>query len=220
MFLPSGYAKANKERTEANAYATMMELETTMRDMNAQVQWMDPDSVLGRGAPFDDVYFVDTANLANKATQDVKDVYQMVADTLFEDFASADFANRKRSVAVNQQQHKLGPYNPRVPEGRFGDMRLSYSKVYSAFGQSVLDTQQSLREDIRAYELAALMVKAFFGLAGSDGGAARRAGDAERDASCANRWDCRSTRSPNSPTSARARWTSRHSRNTRSPTCC
>jgi hypothetical protein len=182
MFMPSGYAKANKERTEANAYATLMELETTMRDMNAQVRWMDPDSVVGRGTPFDDVYFVDTANLANKATQDVKDVYQMVADTLFEDFASADFANRKRSVAVNQQQHKLGPYNPRVPEQRFGDMRLSYSKVYSAFGQSVLDTQQSLRDDIRAYELAALMVKAFFGLVGSDGAQARRATDAERDA--------------------------------------
>jgi len=181
MFMPSGFAKANKERTEANAYATMMELETTMRDMNAQVKWMDPDSITGRGAPFDDVYFVDTANLANKATQDVKDVYQMVADTLFEDFASADFANRKRSVAVNQQQHKLGPYNPRVPESRFGDMRLSYSKVYSAFGQSVLDTQQSLREDIRAYELAALMVKEFFGLVGRDGALARRAGDQERD---------------------------------------
>ncbi|WLI88194.1 tubulin-like doman-containing protein [Massilia sp. R2A-15] len=181
MFMPSGFAKANKERTEANAYATLMELETTMRDMNARVTWMDPDSVVGKGAPFDDVYFVDTANLANKATQDIKDVYQMVADTLFEDFASADFANRKRSIAVNQQQHKLGPFNPRVPEQRFGDMRLSYSKVYSAFGQAVLDTQQSLRDDIRAYELSALMVKAFFGLAGSDGGAARRAGDQERD---------------------------------------
>jgi hypothetical protein len=182
LFMPTGYAKANKERTEANAYATLMELETTMRDMNARVVWMEPDSVVGRGAPFDDVYFVDTANLANKATQDVKDVYEMVADVLFEDFASADFANRKRSVAVNQQQHKLGPYNPRVPEQRFGDMRLSYSKAYSAFGQAVLDTQQSLRDDIRAYQLAALMVKAFFGLAASDGTAARRAGDAERDA--------------------------------------
>lgn len=181
LLMPGGFAKANKERTEANAYATLMELETAMRDMNAQVHWMDPDSITGRGAPFDDVYFVDTANLANKATLDVKDVYQMVADTLFEDFASADFANRKRSVAVNQQQHKLGPYNPRVPEQRFGDMRLSYSKVYSAFGQSVLDTQQSLRDDIRAYELAGLMVKAFFGLVGTDGMAARRAGDAERD---------------------------------------
>ncbi|MEO7496670.1 MAG: tubulin-like doman-containing protein [Massilia sp.] len=181
MFMPSGFAKANKERTEANAYATLMELETTMRDMNAQVRWMDPDSLVGKGAPFDDVYFVDTANLANKATQDIKDVYQMVADTLFEDFASADFANRKRSIAVNQQQHKLGPFNPRVPEQRFGDMRLSYSKVYSAFGQAVLDTQQSLRDDIRAYELAALMVKAFFGLIGSDGAGARRAGDQERD---------------------------------------
>ncbi len=181
MFMPSGYAKANKERTEANAYATLMELETTMRDMNAQVRWAEPDSLVGKGAPFDDVYFVDTANLANKATADIKDVYQMVADTLFEDFASADFANRKRSIAVNQQQHKLGPFNPRVPEQRFGDMRLSYSKVYSAFGQAVLDTQQSLRDDIRAYELAALMVKAFFGLVGSDGTAARRAGDQERD---------------------------------------
>ena len=181
MFMPTGFAKANKERTEANAYATLMELETTMRDMNAQVRWAEPDSLVGKGAPFDDVYFVDTANLANKATDDIKDVYQMVADTLFEDFASADFANRKRSVAVNQQQHKLGPFNPRVPEARFGDMRLSYSKVYSAFGQAVLDTQQSLRDDIRAYELAALMVKAFFGLVGSDGTAARRAGDQERD---------------------------------------
>ncbi|TFW28503.1 tubulin-like doman-containing protein [Massilia horti] len=182
LFMPSGFAWANKERTEANAYATLMELETTMRDMNAQVRWMDPDSVVGRGAPFDDVYFVDTANIANKATLDVKDVYQMVADTLFEDFASADFANRKRSVAVNQQQHKLGPYNPKVPEQRFGDMRLSFSKVYSAFGNAVLDTQQSLHDDIRAYELAALMVKDFFGLAGTDGAAARRAGDQERDA--------------------------------------
>ena len=181
LFMPSGYAKANKERTEANAYATMMELETAMRDMNAQVRWADPDSLTGKGAPFDDVYFVDTANLSNKATQDVKDVYQMVADSLFEDFASADFANRKRSVAVNQQQHKLGPFNPRVPEQRFGDMRLSYSKVYSAFGQAVLDTQQSLRDDIRAYELAGLMVKAFFGIVGTDGAPARRAGDQERD---------------------------------------
>ncbi|UGQ45395.1 tubulin-like doman-containing protein [Massilia endophytica] len=181
MFMPTGYARANKERTEANAYATLMELETAMRDMNAHVRWADPDSLTGRGAPFDDVYLVDTANLANKATLDVKDVYQMVADSLFEDFASADFANRKRSVAVNQQQHKLGPFNPRVPEQRFGDMRLSYSKVYSAFGQSVLDTQQSLREDIRAYELAGLMVKAFFGVMGSDGAPARRAGDQERD---------------------------------------
>ncbi|MES2743061.1 MAG: tubulin-like doman-containing protein [Pseudomonadota bacterium] len=181
LFLPSGYAKANKERTEANAYATLMELETAMRDMHAQVRWAEPDSLTGKGAPFDDVYLVDNANLANKATQDIKDVYQMVADSLFEDFASADFANRKRSVAVNQQQHKLGPFNPRVPEQRFGDMRLSYSKVYSAFGQSVLDTQQSLRDDIRAYELSALMVQAFFGLLGSDGAPARRAGDQERD---------------------------------------
>lgn len=181
LLMPSGFARANKERTEANAYATLMELETAMRDMDANLRWADPDSLAGRGAPFDDVFLVDNANLANKATDDLRDVYQMVADTLFEDLASADFASRKRSVAVNQQQHKLGPFNPRVPEQRFGDMRLSYSKAYSAFGQAVLDTQQHVRADIRAYELAGLMVKAFFGMAGSDAAPARRAGDHDRD---------------------------------------
>jgi hypothetical protein len=181
MLLPAGFARANKERTEANAYATLMELETAMRDMDAKVRWMEPDSLAGKGVPYDDVYLVDNANLAHKATGDIKDVYQMVADTLFEDFASADFANRKRSVAVNQQQHKLGPFNPKVPEQRFGNMRLSYSRAYSAFGQSVLDTQQGLREDIRAHELAALMVREFFGIIGADGKAPRRAGDLERD---------------------------------------
>jgi hypothetical protein len=189
MLLPAGYAKANKERTEANAYATLMELETAMRDMNSEVRWAEIDNLKGKGAPFDDVYLVDTTNLANKATEDIKDVYEMLAEILFEDFASADFANRKRSVAVNQQQHKLGPWNPRVPQDRFGAMRLSYSKNYSALGQSVLDTQQGLRDDIRAYELAALMVKAFFGVVGRDGNQAggsggsggRRASDFERD---------------------------------------
>ena len=181
MLLPGGYVKANKERTEANAYATLMELETAMRDMHSELRWAEIDSLKAKGAPFDDVYMIDTGNLANKATEDISDVYEMLAEVLFEDFASADFANRKRSVAVNQQQHKLGPYNPRVPQDRFGAMRLSYSKVYSTFGQSILDTQQGLREDIRAYELAALMVKAFFGVVGRDGGSARRAGDAERD---------------------------------------
>lgn len=186
MLLPAGYAKANKERTEANAYATLMELETAMRDMNSEVRWAEIDSLKGKGTPFDDVYMVDTTNLANKATEEVSDVYEMLAEVLFEDFASADFANKKRSVAVNQQQHKLGPWNPRVPQDRFGAMRLSYSKAYSAFGQSILDTQQGLRDDIRAYELAALMVKAFFGVVGRDGvgpgqTGPRRAGDVERD---------------------------------------
>ncbi|MEN9867601.1 MAG: hypothetical protein RL748_3191, partial [Pseudomonadota bacterium] len=191
MLMPAGYAKANKERTEANAYATMMELETAMRDMSAEVRWAEFDALKGQGAPFDDVYMLDTANLAHKATEDVSDVYEMLAEILFEDFASADFANKKRSVSVNQQQHKLGPFNPPVPEQRFGAMRLSYFKGYSALGQSILDTQQGLRDDIRAYELAALMVKAFFGVLGKDGpvgtgsasntSGARRATDAERD---------------------------------------
>eukprot|EP01032_Pedospumella_encystans_P012537 gene12537-14499_t len=49
MFMPSGYAKANKERTEANAYATLMELETAMRDMNAQGRFQFHQGGTGNG---------------------------------------------------------------------------------------------------------------------------------------------------------------------------
>ena len=57
------------------------------------------------------MYLVDSGNLAQLHTAEQQDVYDMVADALFEDFTSADFANKKRSVAVNQRQHKIMPFN-------------------------------------------------------------------------------------------------------------
>lgn len=59
--------------------------------------------------PYDEVHLIDSRNLARQHTDNMNDVYSMIADTLFEDFRSADFANRKRSiVVVNQRQHKRG----------------------------------------------------------------------------------------------------------------
>ncbi|WP_295442969.1 tubulin-like doman-containing protein, partial [uncultured Thiodictyon sp.] len=181
MFLPTGYQSANKERTEANGYASFMELETCMRGGSHFVtRWDAYDRPELSVKPYDEVYLIDSGNLAQLHTSNQKDIYDMVADALFEDFASIDFANKKRSVAVNQRQHKILPFTPPVPGNRYGDMRLSYYQGYSAFGQSVLDTQRGVQRDMRAYHWTAEMVKAFFGVAMANVGT-RRATDKQRD---------------------------------------
>ncbi len=169
MFLPSGYASANKERTEANGYASLMELETCMKGGHSFVQrWDLHDNMQLSGAPFDEVYLIDSGNLTGQATSNQSDVYEMVADTLFEDFRSADFANKKRSVAVNQSQHKIIPFSAPVPQGRFGDMKLNYFKGYSAFGQSVLDTQSANLATLEIYRWVRIMLESFFGVDGNE----------------------------------------------------
>lgn len=169
MFLPTGYSNANKSRTEANAYAALMEVESAMVGSSKYVEkWDDYDRPQLALKPYDEVHLIDSGNLARQHTDNMNDVYSMVADTLFEDFRSADFANRKRSVAVNQRQHKIHMFSPPVPTGRFGDMKLNYSCAYSAFGQSTLDTLGRARYDEYAYSLASDMLKAFFGVASAN----------------------------------------------------
>ena len=183
MFLPTGYQGANKERTEANGYASFMELETCMKGgVNYVSRWEAYDRPELSATPYDEIYLLDSGNLAGHhlAPSDQKQVYDMVADTLFEDFASVDFAIKKRSVAVNQRQHKILPFSPPVPGGRFGDMKLSYYQGYSSFGQAILDTQRNLRRDLRAYRWAEGMLKAFFGVVADNIGA-NRATDKQRD---------------------------------------
>ncbi|MYM40841.1 DUF4339 domain-containing protein [Pseudoduganella sp. CY13W] len=181
LFLPTGYAGANKDRTEANGYAALMELESAMLGNKGYVgRWDAYDQPELPREPYSEVYLIDSGNLAQQHTKDIKDVYHMVADALFEDFASGDFARRKRSTAVNQALHKNFLHDALVPKSRFADMRLSYSKRYSAFGQAVLDTRQEARRDEQAHRWAGAMLQAFFGVGSSDA-AANRATDKQRD---------------------------------------
>lgn len=185
LFLPTGYSGANKDRTEANGYAALMELESAMLGNKGYVgRWDAYDQPELPREPYGEVYLIDSGNLAQQHTQDVTDVYHMAADALFEDFASGDFARRKRSVAVNQAQHKNFLHDALVPKNRFADMRLSFSKRYSALGQAVLETHQEARRDERAHRWAGEMLKAFFGVGsvGNGATAANRATDKQRDA--------------------------------------
>ncbi|WP_321814196.1 MULTISPECIES: tubulin-like doman-containing protein [unclassified Paraburkholderia] len=181
LFLPTGYADKNKDRTAANGYAALMELESAMMGNKGYVgRWDAYDQPELPREPYGEVYLIDSGNLAQQNTKDINDVYHMVADALFEDFASGDFARRKRSVAVNQAQHKNFLHDALVPRNRFADMRLSYSKRFSAFGHATLDTRQEARRDELAHRWAGAMLQAFFGVGSGDLGA-NRATDKQRD---------------------------------------
>ncbi|MFZ4877332.1 tubulin-like doman-containing protein [Janthinobacterium sp. Mn2066] len=181
LFLPSGFTKNNKDRTEGNGYAALMELESAMMgNKNYLSRWDEYDRPKLARVPYNEVFLVDSGNLAQQHTDSVDDIYHMVADSLFEDFASADFARAKRSIAVNQAQHKNSMYKAPVPQNRFGDMRLYFSRRFSSFGMAVLDTRQEAARDERAHRWAGAMLKAFFGVGGVDAGV-NRANDDQRN---------------------------------------
>jgi hypothetical protein len=171
LMLPSGYSGFGKSRTEANSYAALMELEASIGQGLKYVEgWkygenMDnfPDK------PYDDIFLFDTGNLAHKRTANANDLFDMVADILFEDFTSEEFATRKRSTSVNQSQKKAVSFHPFVDKDKYGSMKLMYSKAYSSFGQSIIDTQLEQRRDEIACGQVNDMLKVFFGIASETG---------------------------------------------------
>ncbi|MDP4003140.1 tubulin-like doman-containing protein [Methylobacterium sp. NEAU K] len=167
LVLPSGYVGANKDRVFANGVATLSELEYAMRgnpEPPYVESWGDHARV-GRGVerPFTDVYLFDTHNLADQRTAAIGDLYDMMADVLFEDFGNSEFSGRKRSTGVNQTQHKMRKWAPPSPD-RAGRTAL-FSLNYSALGQAVLATRGSLEFEEQAARAGLGMVEAFFGVA-------------------------------------------------------
>lgn len=168
LVLPSGYVGANKDRVFANGAATLSELEYAMRgdpEPPYVERWGDHDRVAaGVERPFTDVYLFDTQNLAGQRTSAVGDLYDMIADVLFEDFGNSEFAGRKRSIGVNQTQHKMRKWAP--PSPLPGSRTALYALTYSALGQAVLATRGSLEFEAAAAQAGLDMLAAFFGVAG------------------------------------------------------
>ena len=141
LWLPTGYASANRTRHLANTYAALMELETCMRPGSRYIKGWNEYGIIRDwpDVPYSDVYLVDTKNLAGAQSKDIKDVYDMVADSLFNELSMSEFSNRKRCVVVCKKRHKVSPYLTRVDREIYGDMKLTFSRGYSSFGQATLD---------------------------------------------------------------------------------
>ena len=180
LMLPSGYAGANRDRVFANGFAALSELEYVMRP-NPQPPYVRNWTSVERpltAKPYDDVFLFDTRNIIRDSTERVDDVYDMIADILFEDFGSSEFARRKRSVAVNQEQHKMRLFHP--PIGGEDDHNvLAFSRGYSAIGQSIVATTGSLELEAAVSDASRTMLQAFFGV--FDGGSPKMPGAKDRD---------------------------------------
>lgn len=184
LMLPTGYTGANAERTQANSYGALMELETCMRGGSSYAsRWSDADVDFTMPlTPYDYVYFLDTENVAGSKTTAATACFEMAADVLFEDFSTADFANKKRSIAVNQNQHKVVPYASRIDRSKYGDLKLTFSRAYSAFGQAVMDTQLEQKQSMVVERQVSRMLGVFFGVSSEEGQAGRaQPTDADRD---------------------------------------
>jgi hypothetical protein len=169
LFLsPSGFKAANQERTEANGYAALMELETLLSPNSSGMYLEKWEATTLAGSipavPYDTVYILETGNIAGQNTQDVKDVYQMTADSFFADFMSESFPNKKRSIAVNQKQHKLEPYAPPLNTKKYGDAKVSYKQSYSSFGLSMMSNGVESANNIEQCKLASNLLKVYFGV--------------------------------------------------------
>ena len=181
LLLPGGYHDHQRQRVNANGYAALMELEHAMRPNPSPpfvTQWAEHQGPLPGIAPYDDVYLLDTRNVLDDGLESVEDLYDMAADILFEDFGTSEFAATKRSIAVNQAQHKLDNYEPPLP-AHLGRQSLRYSQLFSSFGQATIDTKGRVAVDAAVAETSKRMLKAYFNVALEESG--RLPTPAERD---------------------------------------
>lgn len=160
-------------RALPNGFAALAELDRAMTAPPFIRQWRgnsgaifpispDPD----RQIPFSQCYLFDASNLDGNRTQKAETLYDLMADSLFEDFGTSSFAGFKRSARVNQADEKNKPYKPASLDGDPDLVTGTYSRRYSALGQAMLVTSGALEVDA-AVELATQgMLASFFGVAG------------------------------------------------------
>ncbi|MFZ4591827.1 MAG: tubulin-like doman-containing protein [Ignavibacteria bacterium] len=159
IVLPKIYQGYGKERVYANGYSALMELEYYNLKNPFNVAWKKNEHLKFQPGVYDDVYLIDGENCKNLSLSEMsnRDIYKMIADTIFQDFSNSDFANYKRGVRVNLVQYKqrLFPDDNTVTENTF-------SRKYSTLGQAtisipidriILSCAYKLCEDIINYYL-------------------------------------------------------------------
>ncbi|HMS66431.1 MAG TPA: tubulin-like doman-containing protein, partial [Ignavibacteria bacterium] len=135
VVLPKIYQSYGKERVFANGYAALKEFEYYNLKNTFDVSWRKNEPHTFQPGVYDDTYIIDGENSKNLSLSDQnnRDIYKMLADTIFNDFSNSDFANYKRGVRVNLVQYKqrLWPDDNSVTDN-------TYSRKYSSLGQATI----------------------------------------------------------------------------------
>ncbi|MBK6538230.1 MAG: tubulin-like doman-containing protein [Ignavibacteria bacterium] len=135
VVLPKIFQSYGKERVFANGYAALKEFEYYNLKNTFEVSWKKNEPHTFQPGVYDDTYIIDGENSKNLSLSDQnnRDIYKMLADTIFNDFSNSDFANYKRGVRVNLVQYKqrLWPDDNSVTDN-------TYSRKYSSLGQATI----------------------------------------------------------------------------------
>lgn len=173
LMLPSGFRRHGM-RTLANGFAALAELEQAMVNPPFIEAWKSRQGSIfpvsqdqDRQRPYSQVYLFDTANLDGDRTDREDTIYDLMADSLFEDFGTSDFAASKRSARVNQVDSKNQLFMPGSIDGDENLRNVALTRRYSALGQATLVTSGALAVDAAVEVATRRMLASFFGVAGA-----------------------------------------------------
>ena len=105
LFLPSFFSGyAGKTRMQANGYAALKELNHYSFGHEFAANWTGNQVKAVYPPPFDYTYLLEGKNEAGEAigtSNEEYSIYQMAAETVFQDFSLGDFAGMKRAIRIN-----------------------------------------------------------------------------------------------------------------------
>jgi hypothetical protein len=145
LFFPSLYANLlGERRMRANGYAALKELNQYSFGTKFKANWTGQEARLLPPPPYTYTYFLDHLNEAGMYVgKERNSVYQMVAESIFQEFSFGDFAGAKRSVRSNMANFlnnakidafwEINPLSINRQEGVTGD---SFVTRFSSFGQA------------------------------------------------------------------------------------
>ncbi|NIM12924.1 MAG: hypothetical protein GTO45_12425, partial [Candidatus Aminicenantes bacterium] len=111
LFMPKLYEKyPGHPRIYANGYAALMELNKYSFGHKFFAKWKGPNIKEILPPPFSYTYFIDATNESGFTENNEKAIYQMAAETIFQDYSIGGFAAMKRSTRVNLMQYTMDVY--------------------------------------------------------------------------------------------------------------
>jgi hypothetical protein len=111
LFMPKLYEKySGHPRIYANGYAALMELNKYSFGYKFLANWKGANIKEILPPPFSYTYFLDATNESGFTENNEKAIYQMAAETIFQDYSIGGFAAMKRSTRVNLMQYTMNVY--------------------------------------------------------------------------------------------------------------
>lgn len=170
VFLPNiYYSRADQDevsvRSYGNAYAALKELEylTLRRRGDADLtidypqEWIKGKSGKVQGPPFTAMYITEGINEASVGF-DRKELFQMVAESLFLDFIPGAFSEAKRSDYSNVASYLSGEHYYDFPVKGIA-LSQNFARRYASFGMAKLEVPEDLLRRACAAQLAADILK-------------------------------------------------------------